>query len=902
MTMAGAEPFGALLRRLRQDAGLTQEELAERAGLSVRGISDLERSVNRTARGETAHLLAVALALDGSQRDQFLANARGRRSTEVMSSCALPIPPTPLIGRAAELAVLRGLLCQDDIRCVTLTGVGGSGKTRLAIEVAASLQAEFSDGARFVDLAPLTDPHLIAQAIAQALGVHEVADSSLDDSLVAHLGPRMLLLLLDNFEQVLSGASLVASLLAQCPTLTVLVTSRTPLRLRGEYVFPVPALELPVRDQVAAVGDRQAEAVALFVQRLRVVSPDFLLTPRNIKLVGEICRRLDGLPLAIELAAARGNALSLPTLLALLDNRLAFLTGGPRDAPPRQRTMRDAIAWSYDLLAAEEQVLFHRLGVFVGGCTLEAVEWIMDNGIEARAPLVPPVTQQPMRATASLYHVLDQLSTLVESSLLRRVAVADDETRFRMLETVREYAVANLVASGDQSATRRRHAAYFTALAEASVAHLTSGDQCVWLDWLERDHDNFRAALTWALQDGATETALRLCAALALFWRIRGHLAEGRRWCTKALARGDEVPRHVRAAALHGHGMLTHWQGDYAASQSLYQAALALRREVGDEQGIALSLNSLGILADDIGDYQHALALQGESLRRWEALGNQWGTAHALCDIGNIAKAQGRDGEALAHYERSLALFQQVDDRQGKAMVLDNLGEVAMRRRAYTRAVSLFEEALQLQRALDYPQFVARLLNKLGTATLAQGDVEAARVLHEESLAIQKTLGDRRGMAFSLMHLGNVARERGDTGGAAERYCESLRLRWDLGHKDGVATCLEGLATTAIVQRPQYATRLFAAAAALRETIGSSAPTIEASIITRDIARARSRLSEAEFGKAWSDGYASMLEAAVAEVFQTLERPAARVLSNRLSPEYPVAPNRRGTRRRAAAG
>jgi predicted ATPase/DNA-binding XRE family transcriptional regulator len=851
LSESGAEPFGAMLRRLRQDGGLTQEELAERAGLSVRGLSDLERGVNRTARRETARLFADALGLSGEARTQFLEAARGRPTARSPSPGSLPIPPTPLVGRERELAAVLDLLAREHVRLVTLTRVGGTGKTRLALEVAARAAERFRDGVRFVDLAPLADPALVA-AVAQELGVTEQPGQTLSDALIAFLAGKGLLLVLDNFEHLLDAAPLVSTLIGRCPGLVVLATSRPPLRLRGEHVFAVPPLPLPhPRPGVPVEVLAGNEAVTLFCQRARAAASEFALDADNAETVADICRRLDGLPLAIELAAARVPLLSPAAIAARLENRLALLTDGPRDLPARQRTLRNAIDWSYQLLDPGERALFRRFAVFAGGATLDAIAAVVAS---ERKPDVG---------------VLDCTAKLVERGLLRHDAHDGGEPRVRVLETIREYARAALIDSGEEPGTRRRHAAYFTALAEAAGPHLRSGGQRAWLDRLEDEHGNFRAALDWSLRAGEAEMALRLCSALALFWRIRGYLTEGRRWCSQALALSGEAPPRARADALHGKGMLAHWQGDYEATDALYRESLALRRELGDERGIALSLNSLGILADDVGDYESALTLQEESLRRWEALGEPWGIAHALCDMGNIAKTQARNAEAQSLYERSLKLFEQVGDFQGTAMVLDNLGELAMRQSAYDRAVTLFEKALPVQRALGYSQFIARLLNKLGTAKLAQGEIEQARALLEESLALQQTLGDRRGIGFSLIQLGNVARAGGDTARAAAYYRESLRLRWSLGHREGVAACLAALAANEGAQgRAAVAARLFGAAAALRDVIGSPAPAIEQQAFERGFSTARSRLDKAAFERVWAEGRAADLDNVIAGVLE----------------------------------
>ncbi len=870
----GRERFGTLLRRLRQGSGLTQDELARRAGLSARGLSDLERGVSRSARQDSAVLLADALALVGEARERFLHAARGHSSDSLSHIGFLPSPPTSLVGRAAEVAALETLLQPHGARLLTVTGVGGIGKTRLALEAAARVADHYPAGVWFIDLAPLTDARLVGPAIAQGLGISEADDDAIEDELVAHLARRRLLLLLDNFEQVIEAAPLVATLLVRAPEITILVTSREPLRVRGEREFAAPALGLPDLDHLAD-GDDQGDAVALFVERLREVRPEFQLTSESIGAVAEICVRLEGLPLAIELAAARGNLLSPVELLRRLEHRLDMLTGGPRDAPPRHQTMRDAIAWSHELLSPEERVLFRRLAVFVGGMTLDAASWVAGSAEWTLAPFLPLSLSAPrppgsvLPAPGELADTLDCLSSLVDRSLVQRLRTPDDETRLRLLETVREFALASLAASGEEEAIRRRHAAYFLALAEEALPHLRSSDQRVCLDRLEREHDNLRAALGWAVQSGDSEAAQRLCGALALFWRMRGHLIEGRRWCQSALAMVEGASQRARADALHGAAMLAHWQGDYAVTEALYEESLGLRRELGDERGIALSLNALGILADDVGDFDRALALHEESLRRWELLGDDWGVAHALCDVANVARTQSREHEAELLYERSLAIFSRLEDVQGMAMVLDNMGDTANRLGHYERAEDYLEEAIRLQRTLGYPQYEARHLDKLGEVKLARGRIDEAERLHEQSLQMQQALGDRRGLSSSLAHLGNVDRARGHLASAAARYRESLRMRWTLQYKVGVAACLEDLASVIAALRPETAARLYGAAAALRAALGTPAPATKRQRYEEGVAHARAGAGEAEFARAWAAGQVRPLADSVAEALQT---------------------------------
>ncbi len=605
MTAAQPSIFGDLLRRRRLAAGLTQEELAERAGLSTRAISDLERGINRKPRKDTIQRLAEALHLSAQDRATFVASARGHidppASVETLPRHPhnLPSQPNVLIGRDREVAAACAFMRRSDVHLLTLTGPGGTGKTRLGLQVAAALLGDFVDGVFFVPLAPLRDPALVASTIGQSLGVREAAGQALPAALQAYLQDKHLLLVLDNFEQVLPAAALLSDLLTAAPGLKVLVTSRATLHLSHEHQFPVSPLALPPgKHSVGVEALSQYAAVALFIHRALVVKPDFVVTPASAPALAEICQRLDGLPLAIELAAARTRLLPPQALLARLAHRLPLLTGGSRDLPARHQTLRATIEWSFDLLDASEQRLFARLAMFAGGWTVEAAERVcagVGSGADAQVDQVA---------------VLDGLASLRDQSLVQQEPALDpeDEPRFTMLETIREYALERLAANGETEETSRRHAGYYLALAEAAEPELRGPAQGVWLTRLETEHDNLRAALHWSLESGAEETALRLGGALWRFWYMHGHLSEGRRWLEMALAKSSAVPASVQAKVFNGAGNLAYGQSDYARAAAWHEASLALQRDLGDKAGLAASLTNLGNIAWSQGDYVRAQA------------------------------------------------------------------------------------------------------------------------------------------------------------------------------------------------------------------------------------------------------------------------------------------------------
>ncbi|HUP18587.1 MAG TPA: tetratricopeptide repeat protein [Gemmatimonadota bacterium] len=673
----------------------------------------------------------------------------------------LPHPATPLLGRDSELEEAERLLTGDEVRLLTVVGPGGSGKTRLALELAHRVAPHLRDRAAWVRLDAIRDPALVPSAIGRAFGIGESGDEELMDTIAASLRERELLVVLDNFEQVVEAARHVAELLAACPELRVLVTSRAPLRLRGERALPLRPLPAPDPGRPPAEL-MSSPAVRLFADRASDVDPSFEVTEENVPRIAEICRRLDGLPLALELAAARSKVLGPEAILARLEQRMPLLDRGARDHLPHQRTLRDTIAWSHELLGPDERVLFRRLAVFSGGWDLAAVQPVAGGGLES--------------------DVLDLFQALVDQSLVSRASEAGPDPRFTMLEVIREYAAHALESAGEAAAARDRHAAHFATLARTAEPQLVGPPQAEWLDRLEREHDNLRAALDW-LESRDPVSGLRLAGHLWRFWEVRGHLSEGRRRLASLLEAAPAVDDgKLRLKALYAAGILADAQGDYDGAREHFERSLAAYREAGDRWGVANALNNMGVVALRHGDYATAHELYTRSVSLWRKLGNDAAVALALNNLGNVARLRGDHDAARTSLEESLAMQEAAGDVNGCALTLGLLAEVALEEDSLGEAERLYEESLSLFRESGNRPEIARSLLELGRVQRARGRPGDARARWADALLEYAELGSPRGLAGTLEELAALA---GAEGADEERasFAEAARALRERGQE-----------------------------------------------------------------------------------------------------------------------
>ena len=759
---------------------------------------------------------------------------------------------TSFVGRERELAEIKRRL--PTTRLLTLTGMGGLGKTRLAQQAAAEMLDAYRDGVWFVDLAPLSDPMLVPSALAHVLHVKEVAGQPLLAALCSHLRTRETLLILDNCEHVLNAcAQMTEVLLRDAPQVTVMATSREALHLSLECTFPLSPLSLP-DPRADADSIARSDAVHLFTERARHHRPRLEPGLQRMQVIAEICVRLEGIPLALELAAARVAVLPVEQILRLLTERFRLLTSGDPGLP-RHQTLRAMLDWSYDLLDNSQKKLFARLSVFAGGWTLEAASQVCSG---------TPITND------DLVYVL---IALIEQSL---VVAEENGDRYRMLETVRQYARGRLLERREAQPWHDRHLAYFLALAEQAERNLWGTDQQAWLDRLKAEHDNTRAALAWSLSEGGDVAAgLRLAASFWRFWHLRGFPNEGRDWLTKLLAAAQDIQQNrteARAKALNAAGTFAQNQGDYGAARAMFEESLAIWRALDERRGIGSALNNLGLLTYLQGDYSTARALFEESLAIRRSIDDRVGIAGSVSNLGNLAYLEGDYSAARALHEESLRIERELRNQWGVATSLQCLGMVLDEQGEHAAALAAFDEGLAIQRELGNRPGIGRSLNHMGNAALEQGHYATAQRLYEEALAIQRDLGDRECIAAALDNLALAAAEQGNYVIARSLGKESLTIRWSLGDRRAIAWSLEGLAYVAFALKgPAKAALIWATAARIREEVGCPLPPRDRARSDRRIAAARAAMGDdAAFDHAWQEGRAMPLERAVEFILDDL--------------------------------
>lgn len=800
--MNGEPSFGQWLKKRRQALDLTQEELAQQVPCAAVTLQKIEAGKRRPSK-QMAESLAGCLGIPTDERPAFVRFARmepGAQWPVLFSPVArlaawspwsrrltnLPVQPIPLIGREREVAAVRRHLLYDGSRLLTLVGPPGVGKTSLAVQTGTGLLDDFGDGVYLVALAAVVDPKLVAATIAQALGVNETADRSFAHGLEEYLRDKHMLLVLDNFEQVVAAAPLVSELLAECPWLSVVVTSRAPLRIHRERRFVVSPLAWPLGVDTAwdAAEWMRYSAVVLFVKCAQAVRPDFALTPENAGAIAAICAGLDGLPLAIELVAARIGILPPQALLERLGTELMLHSDGARDAPQRHRTLHNAIDWSYALLSPEEQLLLTRSGVFASGWTLEAAKNVAWEPNEFA--LTP----------------LDALTSLVNNNLVVQQE-RGGEPRFTLLETIRAYALERLAESGEEEMVRQRHAEYYLAFAEEADRHLRTAGQLPWLDRLEAERGNLRSALAWFLGNGAdTERGLRLAAALGQFWNMRSHVSEGRLWSTRALELGADLSPALRAKVLIWLGMFS-WPQDLTVARSNAEASIVFLRALGSAQrlDLAFALTAYAVIMAYEADSDAVQSAGEEALALFRELDGEWGMAVSLACLGEAYLLRHDYDGASSRFEESLALFRETGDRWGMGTALMDWGYTDSLQGNLEVARARLEESVAMYREVGERTMRSLALNILAQVVQEQNDHQRAAALYAESLDLLRKMGLEASTADVLHNLAYLAQSQGHHPLAARLYSEGLALFTKQGNEEGMAKCHAGL--TAVSGMPE---------------------------------------------------------------------------------------------------